>query len=106
MMRWIKRVFDPFIVVVSEPYLDGLDWSYLFGDEKKFELRKFRTADDAYNSYKITLTGLSLGSPVVSIKIIKLDVDQARAIRGEVSYRALIESRIKFEKKSEHLSEG
>ena len=91
-MRWFKRVFAPHVVVVSEPYLDEFGWSYLFGDETKFELRKFHTANDAYNSYKITLMGLSLGAPEIFIKVIKIDVNQARAVRGEVSYRALIES--------------
>lgn len=94
MMRWINSLFAPHIVAMSEPVSDGLCWSYIFGDENKFELRKFQTAEDAYSSYRITLVGLSLGSPESSIKLIKLDVEQARAVRGEASYRAAIESHL------------
>jgi hypothetical protein len=33
-----------------------------------------------------------LGSPEISIKLIRLDAEQARAVQDEVAYRALIES--------------
>ena len=94
LMPWIKRLFAPHIVAMSEPDSDGLCWSYIFGDENKFELRKFQTAEDTYSSYRITLVGLSLGSPETSSKLIKLDVEQVRAVRGEASYCAAIESHL------------
>jgi len=91
-MRWIKRLFAPYIVAVSEPYSDGQRWSYIFGDENKFELRTFQNSELAFDSHRITLAGLSLGSPEISIKLIRLDAEQARAVQDEVAYRALIES--------------
>lgn len=94
-MHWIRRFFGPHIVAMSEPYSDGEIWLYILGDEKKFKLRKFKTAEDAYSSYTATLTGLRLGSPEISIKLIKLNTEQARAIaRAEASYREIIESHL------------
>ena len=90
-MRWIKRLFTPYIVAVSEPFLDGQRWSYIFGDENKFKLRTFQNSEIAFDSYKITLSGLSSGSPEIPIKLIRLDAEQAHAVQDEVAYRALIE---------------
>ncbi len=91
-MHWIRRFFGPHVVAMSEPYSDGNTWSYIFGDEKKFKLRNFQTAEDAYSSYSATLTGLRLGSPGISIKLIKLDAEQAQALaRAEVPYHEMIE---------------
>ena len=91
-MRWIKRVVAPYVVVVSEPYSHDQKWSYLFGDENRFELRTFKCFELAFDSHRITLAGLCLGSPEVSIKLIKLNAEQARAVQDEVAYRVLIES--------------
>lgn len=91
-MRWIKRLFAPYIVAVSEPFSDGQKWSYIFGDGNKFELRTFQNSEPAFDSHRITLAGLRLGSPEISIKLIRLDAEQARAVQDEVAYRALIES--------------
>lgn len=91
-MRWIKRLFAPNIVAISEPYIDNQRWSYIFGNEDRFKLRTFQNAESALDSHSATLTGLRLGSPEFSIKIIKLDAEQARTLRDEVSYRALIKS--------------
>lgn len=91
-MRWIKRLLAPYIVAVSEPFSDGQKWSYIFGDENKFELRTFQNSEAAFDSHRITLVGLSLGSPEISIKLIRLDAEQARAVQDEVAYRALIKS--------------
>ena len=93
-MRWFKCMFAPHVVVMSEPYEDGVGWSYLFGDKERYELRKFPAADEAYKSYKATLLGLGMGSPEISIKLIRLNVDQVRGVSGEASYRALIDSRL------------
>jgi hypothetical protein len=80
---------------MSEPYSDGETWLYIFGDEKKFRLRKFQTAEDAYSSYTAMLTGLRLGSPEISVKLIKLNTEQARAIvRAEAAYHEVIESHL------------
>jgi hypothetical protein len=90
-MHWIKRLFSPHIVALSRPYSDGKSWSYIVGDESKYELRKFQTAEDAYGSYNATLTGLRLGSPELNIKLIKLDIQQARAVAEEAaSYHGVI----------------
>lgn len=90
-MRWIKRLFAPYIVVVSEPYSDGQKWSYIFGVDNRFELRTFKSYELAFDSHRSTMTGLSLGSPEIPIKLIRLNAEQARAVQGEVAYRALIE---------------
>jgi hypothetical protein len=90
-MRWIKRLFAPYIVAVSEPFSDGQKWSYIFGDENRFELRTFQNSGLAFDSHRITLVGLSL-APEISIKLIRLDAEQARVVQDEVAYRALIES--------------
>ncbi len=92
LMRWIKRLFAPYIVVVSEPFSDGLIWSYIFGDENRFELRTFQSAESVFNSHTITLTALRLGAPEIFINLIILGSEQARALQDEKSYRALIES--------------
>jgi hypothetical protein len=89
-----KTVFGPTIVAVSEPYFDDCSWYYLFGDEENFEFRKFNTSGDAYNSYQITVMGLTLGSAAIVIRIIKLDANQARNIREKNSYREIIASRL------------
>ncbi len=91
-MRWIKRLFAPYIVAVSGRFSDGQKWSYIFGDENKFKLRTFQNSELAFDSYRTTLVGLSLGSPEISIKLVRLDAEQARAVQDEVAYRALIES--------------
>ena len=92
LMRWFKRAVGPHIVVVSEPYSDGEGWSYIFGDEYRFTLRKFQSAEGAYDSYSAMLTGLRLGSPEISIKLVKLNVEQAQAlVRAEVSYYKILE---------------
>ena len=79
-MTWFKGFLGPHIVVVSEPYLEGESWFYIFGDEKKFRLRKFSTADEAHNNHRASLTGLRLGSAEFSIKLIELNAEQARAV--------------------------
>jgi hypothetical protein len=91
-MRWIKRLFAPYIVVMCEPFSDGQRWSYIFGDERRFDLRTFKNYEAAFESHTATLVGLSLGSPQISIKLIKLDVEQVRGVHDEVAYRVLIES--------------
>ena len=92
LMRSINSLFAPHIVAMSEPDSDGLCWSYIFGDENKFELRKFRAAEDAHSSYSATLTGLWLGSPEINIKLIKLDNERARSVTEEaVFYHEMIE---------------
>jgi hypothetical protein len=85
-MHWIKRLFAPHVVVMSRPYSDGKVWSYIFGNESKYELRKFQTAEDANASYNSTLTGLQLGSPDVNIKLIKLNIEQARAVAERAAF--------------------
>ncbi len=93
-MRWL-RLFGAQIVVISEPYPDGDCWQYIFGDEKTFQLRRFASATDARNNHRTTLAGLGLGAPEISVRLIKLDPDQARSlVLGEVSYQQLIESRL------------
>jgi hypothetical protein len=92
MMRWIKSLFAPHIVALSEPYTDGHKWSYIFGDEKRFELRTFQDAESAFGNHKITLAGLSMGSPWISIKLIELDAEKARAVHDGANYKVLIES--------------
>jgi hypothetical protein len=94
-MNWLSRLFSPHIVALSEPYSDGESWSYVFGNETKFEIRKFRTAEDAHRSYTATLMGLRLGSPEVSIKLINLGVEQTRAVaQAEASYREIIQTHL------------
>jgi hypothetical protein len=94
-MHWIKRLFAPHIIALSRPYSDGKSWSYIVGDENKYELRKFQTAEDAYGSYNATLTGLRLGSPEVNIKLIKFDIEQARAVAEKAaSYHQVIERQL------------
>jgi len=90
-MRWIKRLFAPYIVSLSEPYLDGQKWSYIFGGENKYEVRTFENYELAMDSHRATLAGLHLGSPYISIKLIRLDAEQTRSVRDEVTYSALIE---------------
>ncbi len=91
-MRWIKRLVTPYIVAVSEPFSDGQKWSCIFGDENKFELRTFESSEPAFDSHRITLAGLSLGSPEISINLIRLGAEQARAVQDDEAYRTLIES--------------
>ncbi len=92
LMRWFKRAFGPHMVVMSEPYSDGEGWSYILGDEYRFRLRKFQSPEGAYDSYSAMLTGLRLGSPEISIKLVKIDVGQAQAlVRSEVPYCKLLE---------------
>jgi hypothetical protein len=92
LVRWFKRAFGPHIVVVSEPYSDGNGWSYILGDEYRFRFRKLQSAEAAYDSYSAMLTGLRLGSPEMSIKLVKLNVEQAQAlVRAEVSYYTMLE---------------
>lgn len=81
----------PHRVVVSEPYSDRQRWSYIFGDENKFELRTFQNAESAFKNHMTTLTALHLGAPEIFIKLIRLDAEQARALQDEDSYGALIE---------------
>lgn len=76
MMRWIKSLFGPHIVALSEPYMDGRKWSYIFGDEKRFKLRTFQDAESAFGSHRIALGGLRMGSPWISIKLIELDAEK------------------------------
>ncbi len=91
-MGWIKRLFAPHIVVMSKPYSNGKNWSYIFGDENSFELRKSQTEEDAYSSYRATLTGIQLGPAVIYIRLIELDVEQAQAVEREAdSYLKVIE---------------
>jgi hypothetical protein len=92
MMRWMKSLFGPHIVALSEPYMDGRKWSYIFGDEKRFELRTFQDAESAFGSHRITLGGLRMGSPWISIKLIELDAEKVRAVHDDASYQVLIES--------------
>lgn len=94
-MNWFSRLFSPHIVALSEPYSDGENWSYIFGDETKFEIRKFATTEDAHGSYTAMLMGLRLGAPEVPIKLINLTVDQTRAIMGAgAKYREIIETHL------------
>ena len=91
-MHWIERLFAPHIVALSEPYSDGESWSYIFGNERKCELRKFQSAEAAYGSYNATLMAVQLGSPEVHIKLIKLNTEQARSVAEQtVSYHGVIE---------------
>ena len=92
MIRWIKSLFAPHIVALSEPCTDGHKWSYIFGDEKRFELRTFQDAESAFGCHRITLGGLRMGSPWVSIKLIELDAGKVRAVHDDVSYQVLIAS--------------
>jgi hypothetical protein len=64
----------------------------LVSDENKFKLRTFQNSELAFDSHSVTLIGLRLGSPEISIKLIRLDAEQAHAVQDEVAYRALIES--------------
>jgi hypothetical protein len=78
--RWFGRLFSRGLVVLSKPYSDGESWVYLFGDERTFELRKFTTAADAQSGYEVVLAGLRSGAPEISIRLINLDVEEARLL--------------------------
>jgi hypothetical protein len=90
-MSWLRSLFGPHIVALSEPYSDGGSWSYIFGNETEFEIRKFPTAEDAHDSYAAALMGLRVGSPEVSLKLINLDLEQTRSVAwAGTSYREII----------------
>jgi hypothetical protein len=91
-MGWMKSLFAQHIVALSEPYTDGQKWSYVFGDDKSFEVRTFRDAESAFGSYRVTLGALRMGSANVSIKVIELDAEKARTLYDKASYQILIES--------------
>jgi hypothetical protein len=91
-MGWMTFLFAQHIVALSEPYTDGQKWSYVFGDEKSFELRTFRDAESAFGSYRITLGALRMGAANVSIKLIELDTEKARTLYDKASYQTLIHS--------------
>lgn len=71
--------------------MDGRKWSYIFGDEKRFKLRTFQDAESAFGSHRITLGGLRMGSPWISIKLIELDAEKVSAVHDDASYQVLIE---------------
>ena len=79
-MRWFKRLFRPCSVLISEPYSDEKGWLYIFGDENNFKLRRFTNAAAAYEDYTATLTGLHFGNSEISIRLVRLNERQARAL--------------------------
>ena len=79
-MRWFRQLFGPRSVVVSEPYSDEKGWLYIFGDENKFKLRRFKNAAAAYEDYTAMLTGLRLGASEISIRLVKIDEPRARVL--------------------------
>lgn len=91
-MRWLKRWFEPHVVVISEPFEgSGCCGAYVFGNQHSFEVREFVSIVEAQNHYEAVLLGLELGSPEISIRLIKIPPQQARALAlGMVCYRKLI----------------
>lgn len=89
-MSWVRRLFAAQIVVVSDPFSNGQTWSYIFGDEKQFELRIFQDFESAKHSQTITLTALKLGAPYKFINLIRLDPEQASSLQDEQTYHDLI----------------
>jgi len=92
MLRWLKRFFKTPIVTISEHFLEGQHWVYIFGDAERFDRRTFETVELALSDYKVTLTGIDVASSDASISLIRFDVSQARSLSTPDGYRSLITS--------------
>jgi hypothetical protein len=79
-MSWFRQLLGPHTVLISEPYSDENAWLYICGDENNFKLRRFTNAAAAYEDYTAMLTGLSFGNSEISIRLVRLDERQARAL--------------------------
>jgi hypothetical protein len=77
---------------MCEPYQADCAWDYLFGDEKNFQVRKFESREVAYRSYRITILGLQ-SAPEISVRLIRLPLEQVRAVKNLAEYRHVVEFR-------------
>jgi hypothetical protein len=80
----ILRMFQNQFVSVSVPYLDDDGWGYIFATDDRFERRIFNDEAEALGHYKATTTGLSLGSPSISLR--HLPVDVARQLKDKTDH--------------------
>jgi hypothetical protein len=89
-MRWFKRWFGPHKVVISEPFEGSGCCAYVFGNQHNFQVREFVNIVEAQKHYEAVLLGLELGFPEVSIRVIKINPQQARALAlGRTWYHKL-----------------